>query len=330
MNSKNIRKDQKGVVTIVIVILIMLLMSLIVLAMSRNANREQRQALDRQLNNQAFYAAESGINDLLKGLGDPDLPVKDDDCNSDFAGPLVAGSVVEVTCLLYNKEPDTLVYEGVSLNESKVVPLQSADGISTLSVSFEADAVANPDFSGCDSFDSGDLPPRTVNNCDAGVLKVDIVRTDDPTRDNLLEDTFSLFIVPRDANGASSYGYVRGQQGSVVRANCSSDNTPRKCKVNITSLGLGSDQRMYMNMRSIYTPNTVELGSDTGSFKNAQVFVDSTGKANDVLKRIQARIPVHALSNSPHSSFSLNSSTDICKLLQVRPGDTEAGGCTLD
>jgi hypothetical protein len=330
IETKKVRDNQQGVVTIVIVILVMLLMSLIVLAMSRNANREQRQALDRQLNTQAFYAAESGVNDFIKNYNS----LTNDDgktCDNPLATSL--GEGVEVTCVLFDKDPPELVYNEISLDESKVIPIQSDGEINSLTISFEAKGVTDTDFSQCGAFNSGNLPPRPVVNCDAGVLRIDIAKSINPTRDNLINDTFTIFIVPRNSSpaaGPSSYAYDAGQQGKIVPANCAPTNTPRKCKITITNLFLASNNRVYLNARSIYQPNSMEIGSNTNSFKNAQVLVDSTGKVSDVLKRIQTRVPVHALSISSHPSFSIQSSTDVCKLLQVRPDDTSPGNCSIN
>ena len=41
----------------------MIVMSLIVLGFAQISRRNQRESLDRQLSTQAFYAAESGVND---------------------------------------------------------------------------------------------------------------------------------------------------------------------------------------------------------------------------------------------------------------------------
>jgi type IV pilus assembly PilX-like protein len=320
-----IHRNQEGVVTIVIVILIMLLMSLIVLAMSRNASREQRQALDRQLNSQAFYAAESGINNFLAEINN--LPDESDDCEDQtLSGPLVAGSVIEVTCVLYDKTPDTLIFSEITLSEAKVVPLQSADGIGTLNISFEGKDVTSPSYNGCNSFNGENFPPRPVNNCSGGILRLEIIRSNS-ARSELLSETTTLFIVPSNSSGTGNYSYDAGQQGKVVRANCHTGNTPNDCKININNLGLGPNQRMYLSMRSIYQPNALEVGSNSGSFKNAQIMVDSTGKANDILKRLQVRIPVHALSGAVNPSFSVQSSTDVCKLLQVMPNNTTSTEC---
>ncbi|MCA9330399.1 hypothetical protein KDA11_07130, partial [Candidatus Saccharibacteria bacterium] len=65
-NHLSIKHNEQGIVSIFVTIIIILLMSLIILAMVRNATREGRQSLDRQLSDQAFYNAESGINDWTK------------------------------------------------------------------------------------------------------------------------------------------------------------------------------------------------------------------------------------------------------------------------
>ena len=79
--NQKLRTDQKGIASLVIVILIMFLLTLIVLAMTRNTNQQQRQALDRQLNSQAFYAAESGVNDAFHYLANtPGVADTKEDC----------------------------------------------------------------------------------------------------------------------------------------------------------------------------------------------------------------------------------------------------------
>jgi hypothetical protein len=322
-----IKNNQEGVVTIVVVILIILLMSLIVLAMSRNASREQRQSLDNQLNTQAFYAAESGINEFMKQFND--LPDEDETCDNSLAGPLLEDSVIEITCVLYDKTPPTLDYDDIPLHGSKVIPIQSDDEIDVLNLSFESSSSA-AEFSGCSAFNGGTFPRNPVDNCDAGVLRISIVRSNNPNRQNLFSETSTIFVVPGNSSNPT-YSLNSGDQGEIVRAHCASGNTPRKCKVNISNLKLNENNRIYLNVRSIYTPNSLGVAStDTESFKNAQVIIDSTGKANDVLKRLRTAVPIHgpSISAEAHAPFSIQTSTDVCKLLEVRPGSTTSG-CSL-
>src|SRR5258708_5693843 len=57
------KSGQQGIVSIIVTIILMLVLTLIVLSFAKVSRREERNALDRQLSTQAFYAAESGIND---------------------------------------------------------------------------------------------------------------------------------------------------------------------------------------------------------------------------------------------------------------------------
>ena len=61
-------KDDKGLVSFMITIIMMLVITLIVIGFTQVSNRNRRESLDRQLSTQAFYAAESGVNEALKVL----------------------------------------------------------------------------------------------------------------------------------------------------------------------------------------------------------------------------------------------------------------------
>lgn len=67
-NMTPLHSNQAGLVSFMVVTIIMIVLTLIVLAFARLVQREQVQTLDRQLNAQAFYAAESGINDAVREL----------------------------------------------------------------------------------------------------------------------------------------------------------------------------------------------------------------------------------------------------------------------
>ena len=56
-------RDQRGIASLIITMVSMVIVTLIVLGFATLSRREQRQSLDRQLSTQAFYAAESGVED---------------------------------------------------------------------------------------------------------------------------------------------------------------------------------------------------------------------------------------------------------------------------
>src|SRR5688572_1479839 len=121
MSSKDFRlshqQKEAGMVAIMVTMILMIVISLIVLGFAQISRRNQRQTLDRQLSTQAFYAAETGINDaaeLIKGASGvvPDKP----DCASSGGGfytltPTIdATNNVEYTCLTVDPSPESLVY----------------------------------------------------------------------------------------------------------------------------------------------------------------------------------------------------------------------------
>jgi hypothetical protein len=64
----NLNNDQSGLASIFITMILMLVITLIVLGFAAIANRDQKNSLDSQLSTQAFYAAETGINETIRGI----------------------------------------------------------------------------------------------------------------------------------------------------------------------------------------------------------------------------------------------------------------------
>src|SRR5688572_21036006 len=118
------RLKEKGLVSITVTMILMIVLSLIVLGFAQVARRNQRQALDQQLSTQAFYAAESAINDvrnLVKAAGaGASVPAKTA-CPSGGGGGFynslnstVNGSIgASYTCLLVNPAPSSLIYGSI-------------------------------------------------------------------------------------------------------------------------------------------------------------------------------------------------------------------------
>src|SRR3954464_6641054 len=91
MRAKNAKlNSEAGMASFLIVMILMLVITLIVIGFAQVTRRNSREALDRQLSSQAFYAAESGVNVTTNaiishvntyGLGS--LPTKTA-CGSDY------------------------------------------------------------------------------------------------------------------------------------------------------------------------------------------------------------------------------------------------------
>ncbi|HYF97321.1 MAG TPA: pilus assembly PilX N-terminal domain-containing protein [Patescibacteria group bacterium] len=345
----SLRPDQKGIASIVIVILIMTFLSLIVLAMTRNANREQRQALDRQLNSQAFYAAESGINDAQEYLVEnpDDAPVRKTNCgnitgtdNGNQFGEQTSrvGSTendsIRYSCVLYDTEPITIDTESKT-TEPDIYPIKDTTGglIQDLIFTWSQPTGSSLNFDDCPPATTPTaLPPILATTCNAGALRVELIDMNPSisSREDLIRRNFIAYLMPsspgmglptKQFNAATNE--LDKHQGQVWSGSCTNEG---KCSLKINNVGRNA---LLLNLRSIYKNNFVSISghitTPTGlqemHFKDAQMMVDSTGRANDILKRIQVRVDISEFSgrkNNP-SGFAFQTSEDICKLIDLLP-----------
>lgn len=339
----------------VIVILIMTLLSLVVISMTKNANREQRQALDRQLSSQAFYAAESGINDAkdyyAKHANDPVNPAPEEknDCGplsgasagDQFPGhSSQVGSDVNVySCVLYDAKPNSLVFSDINTDTGAVMPIEDKNGsvIRSLTFTWKRPNNTTYNFSGCPS--SGF--PRELTDCDAGMLRLELIDPAATTRADFIAKDFLSFISP-SSSGASnpaspnySAGLGTANQGVVWRGGCT-NGTDGKCSITVNNI---NRNKLLLHLRSLYNNNYVDVTGVTTTgdrieFENGQMMIDSTGRAVDSSKRIQVRSPLNNYGNGVYPEFALQTADGICKLLQVIPAgfpdaQSSNGGCAL-
>lgn len=295
MNKKQ-HNQQAGFVSIIVASLLMIILSLIVIGFTKIMQREQRQALDRQLSRQALYAAESGVNDVLGAISAGQVgytnPTKTN-CDPTNLGPYNNGNLVSATddtvaytCAMYDKEPSTLDYK-VSDSESKTVMLENAttNNFNTFKIEWgQGDDPPQNDISSlanCSSAgnfnDHPDVRPSAVP-----ILKVDLTRLGPSTaggngfvRSQMIEQTDYMYLTPcQDPPGTSHPFRVdtfsgTNSRGIIVPVAC--DTTPGvslPCSVNITELtnGLapynntGSD-RYFLRMRPIYAAANVNISA---------------------------------------------------------------------
>jgi Tfp pilus assembly protein PilX len=335
-----IKNDQNGLVAITVTVFFIVVLSLIVLAFSQVARREQRQALDRQLSSQAYYAAESGVNDAIEWIRThPGTDITDCDGWSASKnldqGPNRAFSY---SCLLINQGPTSLVFGDIDVNNGETVSLGTPSGQQLKSVTFswkETTAAGAPAsiFTGCTAATNirqFEQAGSYSADCDAGMLRIYLMPVSSGTnRQNMVNGSFSTFlrpVFPAPASSTVNYSVYgnSNSQGQVIAANCSTG----VCTATVDNLLAAG--RVYLHMRSIYKDNQVTItGTDTTGqpvrFNDAQAVIDSTGRASDVLRRVQVRTPIHpTFERSPYTIDSMNG---ICKRLGVYPGSATIEPC---
>ncbi len=333
--------QSSGFVSILVCVTIMIILSLITIGFARLMQREARQALDRQLSTQAFYAAESGVNDAIAIAKHFPTEEKTDCLTNNPGSPynnlnpdLDGTNNVAYTCLLVNPAPGTLVYDEIGVDRSTVTKLQAEPGqhFNRISISWQS---SDPNH--VDNFRGNGamvLPRTTEWNETTGVLRVSLypvpLNGDVPAPGNratLAAQARTYFLYPQEDTGGApgapntiNYNGV-DTDGSIVSGKCSDTRTPRRCTVELNVSSLGSGYMYYMRLRSIYNKVGAEIsayeGSNQRNLVGAQIMVDSTGKTSDVFRRIQVRIPTQKYFDLPE--YAIETADDICKRITVAP-----------
>jgi len=334
---RKLANDQQGLVAIIISMLLMIILSLIVLGFATNTRREQRQSLDRQLNARAYYAAESGINDAREYIKEelairPDVPLTPfTECTgagpSSFTfKPREIEPGLSYPCLLINPTPPSIEYGSILPSGSVAFPVISATPgpvINELTISWQHNDKSLRDYAGCSAPASFPALAGWPPSCTAGMLRIDLAPAGNADRDFLIDNTKSFILNPVNGIGITTSGMPT--YGQVIPVNCAKDltaATPKDCNFKVSGLAASG---YYMRVRPIYRPISLYVTGQAGSsFKGAQAIVDSTGKASDVLKRLQVRLSINQLDNDRSTIFGygIQSVDSICKRYSIVPGAT--------
>jgi len=325
---------QAGMVSIMVTMILMVVLSLIVIGFAQIARRNSRQSLDRQLSTSAFYAAEAGVNDvrdLIRTQGTP--PAKPDCTNGSGATAAYYGALpsstldatanVKYTCVMVDPTatvlPYTLGYTGT------VVPLTAASGnIDTLKFVWAKSTASATPIVGC----SGNLVAAGSWTCGYAGLRFDLVPiTGSLTLANMAATTMSTFLDPVSGGGVTTRAFASDGSASLVKVNCTNAN----CTLTINS-GLGGNS-YYLRIMSQYYQNVPVQISGTNasgavSFTGAQVKIDVTGKAEDVLRRIQVRVPADGTSTNLGADYALQTTDSICKRFDIMTGHYQSDAGT--
>lgn len=350
------KNSEQGIVSIIVTIIIMVILSLVVIGFARIARREQRQILDRQLNSQAYYAAETGVNDAVKVINSGSFNTKKNysaACNGNgsfikdysLTNDLEPTKSVSYTCLLVDISPSSLEFSNID-NTSKVMKLENTvdtpkPRINKIHISWQ-DKAGSTDPTNC-AIVKPNWPTTAGWACPFGAIRVDLVRVDpnppfSPVKTGSLNNgALTAFFMPSannsdgDMNYAANLGYNNAGATWMVKCLSSGASTssdfPKRCTAVIDNMGNGTSY--ILRIRSIYVSSAVTiLAYDSSgnriSLSGVQALIDSTGKANDVLRRIQVRLPTNELAG-PFPDFALQAVNGICKQLTVIPPPAGSG-----
>ena len=331
---------ERGVVSLIVTLVMMIVITLLVLGFAEVARNEQRSSLDSQLSTQAYYAAESGINDaraiinqIIAGSG-ADAVTSNNSCapQGDYAAlntNVDATHKVAYTCLLINARP-TVITHDIGYNSS-VIPITSGPGgasFNTLTLKWTAASGYSSRPTGCYSTGShpvaSDKVVASAWGCNYPMVRVDLVDTTSTpiARGSWESRTTTVFFVPYNADSVSVVGNAAwGVHGVTVGANCTTAS--ERCTATITGL---SHSAYYMRVTTLYRDNATLFisGTDGGGasipFVGVQATIDVTGRAQDVLRRVKVAADLTDANTYAIPGAAIEVRDSICKRFSVTSG----------
>jgi hypothetical protein len=320
------RLNQTGLVSIIVTMIMIIVISLIVLGFSEVTRRNQTETLDRQLSSQAYYAAETGVNDVIAKLKDPAAhfaPADATKCDQ-FTGDnsMTTGLVgnVSYTCALVTEAvPSIKLSVAPGISKTTVINMTDA---SDLVISWNAKgAGANTcvPSAGVGTFTPSGTYTDPTSGCPYALVRLDVYNGASPgDPDVMANGTESFYFQPTNNTGIPrvSFSPSAATPGLVIGAGCTPNTsaTTGTCTVKLSGVPAGTSgtppgTNSYARLTSVYWPADVTISGST--FSGSQALIDVTGKAQDVLKRIQVRVPLGGGGEVP--TDAVQSTDGICK-----------------
>jgi Tfp pilus assembly protein PilX len=344
INVRIMTKDQRGFASFMITLITMVVITLIVIGFAAISRREQRQQLDQLMSSQAFYAAETAVEDAKHAVrvyqqANPGaaIPAKDK-CTSNTASPSIyptgAGMDVDSTtntsysCLKVDPTPKSLQYDSVG-SSSITVPIVADGPFTQLRFTWQPVGAGGTPSIDCPSLPSAANRKFTTAanwTCQYSVLRTDVIPTNSGGGiNNLTSNMLTGFLVPVGAvaPGIGIFDYSGNtDDANIVPADC---DRVSYVSCTVTVRNIPSTTTASLRFSTLYRTNNlkIEAFDNSGTARNfigSQIAVDATGKSTDVLRRIRVRLPVNAGSGGNAPTYALATNGSICKRYSANTG----------
>lgn len=369
---KNTKNNEDGFAALIVGMILVLVLALITVGFAQMTRKEEQSALSKQLGAQAYYAAESGVNDAYKDiklLGNAPSPITNcanDHANSDYPDldgatsghNLNAADEVGYTCVLVSPITGDVDYSDIGNNGIKSAIITTASAADTLTISWKVDpahggSCFQQSMSATKPFPISSVwktPPScaAVSPLPTDAMEVSLTPLNGAggfDRDSLVNNSAHAVLYPVAAGKAypgapTSTAFdansLNGPQ--ILSGSCATHpgndfkDGSAYCTAAITGLKAGttSATRFLITMKGVYSSNTansnvVLKASDGGGsidFVGTQAVIDSTGKAQDQLKRIQVRVDLSGGTRIDSAPGALVGTGGVCKRMLSQPSGT--------
>ena len=321
--------SESGMVSLTVTLIMMIVITLIVIGFAQVVRRNSREQLDSQLSAQAYYAAESGVNDAYQAVFVDKLVTPADfsshpefktSCNGFLAflktkDPSISNNLssdgsVGYTCMFVSNLNRSAVVN-VPYGANISLPLLASSPPGTLTFAWDPGKSVGGALQPSNCSGAFVASSSWTTRCPYGILRVDLYDADrgSGAADVMADQTVSIFMIPR-TSGASQ-GIVFGDPArSTYKVNATCSAT--QCKATINGMG---DQNYYARITSVYEGlgNVTVTASNPNVEFSGQLMVDVTGKAQDELRRVQVRLRDARSSDSMLPANALSSGSAVCK-----------------
>jgi Tfp pilus assembly protein PilX len=329
--TKNIRKNQQGMASVISTLIIVILLSLICVGFAKIMNRSLQESLSSNLASAANYVAQSGVNDAISYIkvhGKDSVPEENrNDCSWLKGSPpkkinynVSSDNNVRYTCILINPKSYDLVYQV----QPYVSQIANVSGASKILLSWDSATGS-----------SNNLPAKNDKLLDETtwgmneyppVLRLTLY----PIQTNLFgakDDSRTYFLYPawEGTESDNSINFQTATNGSIQYINCNNKSLnftgsiDRKCNVVITTLPTTPPTVVYARLTPLYSgANIVIKGNDDSNKKTqfySQTTIDVTAQSGSATKRLQVRIS----EKTDIPEYALRTTNLLCKRLTVVP-----------
>jgi len=317
IKANNQKMNQQGFASLVIGLVLIIVLALLTIGFAQLTRHEQQQALSKQLATQAYYAAETGINDVTQAIKEKTLVSTTSGVGSSTCLPAIpgpsgnynniigpSGNNVSYQCAIVDLSTSDITYNPVPVNSARTSVTSTSSAINSMTIKWSSTTgkttPAPGNFAYTTAWDSPAVIQFSITPLQAGL-----------DRNSLINNTFTAYLYPSSSSSSVSYSNAAGGQGKIGNGGCVSGT----CEVTITGIPGGGTGLYLIHFLDLYDSSNVTItGSDSSgspvTFSGSQAKVDVTGKAKNVLKRLQVRVPID--STNSLANYSIEAS-DICK-----------------
>lgn len=343
---KILNNKHKAAVSLFVVVFATLLITVVTVSFARLMVKSQQQATTTDLSQSAYDSALAGVEDAKRALIEHSRSANLDTtnwattCNESLSGLgdlIESGGEIDITTGGNNNKLDqaytcvkirlnTADYLGsLSKDESKLIPLSSTGPFSKVKIQW----FNNSDTNSIDLISpSGVTPLRTPGNWAVNVppiLRAQLIQFGDSFTLSSFDSDSSgnaetLFLYPADSGINEGLNFNKDSHVSGSNAPVLIDCDDRfsfdgyACSVTIDINGSMNNKLLRLSSIYNHTNYRIVLLDDLGApveFKAVQPEIDSTGRTNDMFRRVKSRVELNT--DFPYPEATIDITGNLCK-----------------